>query len=130
MTERVIVVTPPDDVPLKDGVRILCVDLTSYQTQIVSDALKQLETDDTVITYIWRADNSVDWLLDKKQKSQVILFNAESKNELIVGYMAAQATSYYFGSLRSLNLANDYAVYDNNQLVAILENAVISHKKR
>jgi len=130
MTDRVLIVTPPDDVPLKDGIRILCVDLTSEQTQIVSDALNLLETYETVITYVWKTGNSTDWLLDKKQKSQLVLFNADSNYDLIVGYMAAQANSHYFGTLRSLQGANDCALYDKEQLVNILERTINSHKTK
>ena len=130
MTERVIIVTPPDDVPLKDGVRILCADLTPEQTQIVSDAVKQLEIKDTVILYVWRSGNPSDWLIDKKQKAQTILFNAESENQLIVGYLTAQPTSYYFGTLRGLKVANGFAIYDTDQLINILENTIKYYEKR
>ncbi len=130
MTDRVIVVTPPDDVPLKDGVRILCVDLTSSQTQIVSDAFNLLETNETMITYIWKSGNPVEWFLDKKQKSQLILFNAESEHDLIIGYTAAQANSYYFGTLRSLQDANDCAIYDKDQLFNTLEKIIKRYEKK
>lgn len=130
MTDRVIVVTPPDDLPLKDGIRILCVDLKSDQTQVVSDAFNLLEANETLITYIWKIGNPVEWLLDKKQKSQLILFNAESDYELIVGYMAAQANSYYFGTLKTLNKANDCAIYDTTQMLNILENIIKNYEKR
>ena len=130
MTDRVLIVTPPDDVPLKDGIRILCVDLTSEQTQIVSDSLNLLEAYETVITYIWKTSHSTDWLLDKKQKSQLILFNADSNYDLIVGYIAAQSNSHYFGTLRSLRGANDCTLYDKDQLVNILEQTIKRHKTK
>jgi len=130
MTDRVIIVTPPDDVPLKDGIRILCVDLTTPQTQIISDSFNLLEHGATIITYVWATGNSIDWLLDKKQKSQIILFNAESQHDLIVGYLTAQSNSYYFGTLKSLHDANDCAIYDKDQLFNILERTIKNYEKK
>lgn len=130
MTNQVIVVTPPDDVFLKDGVRVLCVDLRSEHTQVVSDAVNLLKSNETLIVYVWKKENSVNWLLDKKQKSQIILFNAESDYEQIVGYIAAQANSYYFGTLRNLQEVNDKAIYDKDQLLNVLEITLKQHEKR
>jgi hypothetical protein len=120
MTEKVILVTPPDDI-LIDGTRILLVDLNNAQTQIISDALNQLSSNDTIIAYMWNNTNSIDWLLDKKHKSAAIIFNAESDNEIIVGYMAAQKNSHYFGILKSLTEANKCAIYNTDQVFNLLE---------
>jgi hypothetical protein len=109
MTDKVILVTPPDDI-LIDGIRILLVDLNSEQTQLISDALNRLTGDTTIISYMWNSKDNIDWLLDKKLKSQLIIFNADSENEIIVGYMAAQKNSHYFGILRSLTAANNCAI--------------------
>jgi hypothetical protein len=41
--------------------------------------------------------------------------------ELIIGYIAAQPQSYYFGTLRDLHLANDRAIYNTNDILSLLE---------
>jgi hypothetical protein len=64
MTEKVLVVTPPDDVML-DGFRLLLVDLNADQTKTVSNSLLNISSDITIITYLWKSKDSVDWLLDK-----------------------------------------------------------------
>jgi hypothetical protein len=123
MTDKVILVTPPDDI-LIDGIRILLVDLNSSQTQLISDALNRLTGDTTVISYMWNSKDNIDWLLDKKLKSQLIIFNADSENEIIVGYMAAQKNSHYFGILRSLTAVNNSAIYNTDQIHNLLENVI------
>jgi hypothetical protein len=123
MTDKVILVTPPDDI-LIDGIRILLVDLNSEQTQLISDALNRLTGDTTIISYMWNSKDNIDWLLDKKLKSQLIIFNADSENEIIVGYMAAQKNSHYFGILRSLTAANNCAIYNTDQIHNLLENVI------
>jgi hypothetical protein len=72
MTDKVVVVTSPDDV-LIDGYRILIVGLTSEQSKVISDALLSIDYDANVILYIWESGDS-DWLLDKKHKSNLIIF--------------------------------------------------------
>jgi hypothetical protein len=119
MQNKIIAVTDPDDI-LQDGTRILLVDLTQNQMQILSKALNQLEEFAVLITYIWNQQNSIDWLLDKKLKSDLIFFNAESDNQTLVGYFSAQSNSYYLGTLRGLNKTNGFVVYDVNQAVEIL----------
>jgi hypothetical protein len=123
MTAKVILVTPPDDI-LIDGIRILLVDLNSSQTQLISDALNRLTGDNTIISYMWNSKDDIDWLLDKKLKSQLIIFNADSVNEIIIGYMAAQKNSHYFGILRSLTAANNSAIYNTDQIHNLLENVI------
>lgn len=123
MTDKVIVVTPPDDI-LIDGIRILLVDLDSSQTQCISDALNQLTDNSTIITYLWNSTNDVDWLLDKKQKSQLIIFNANSDNDIIIGYMAAQKNSHYFGILRSLTAVNNCVIYNTDEVHNLLEKVI------
>jgi hypothetical protein len=120
MQNKIIAVTEPDDI-LQDGTRILLVDLTQNQMQILSQALNQLEDFPVLITYIWNYTNSIDWLLDKKHKSDLIFFNAESANQTVVGYLSAQPNSYYLGTLQGLNKANSFVVYDVNQAVEILD---------
>ena len=93
---------------------------------IVSSALMNSNTQHTVVNYVWKIGDSVEWLLDKVIKSDFILFNADSPNngatELIIGYIAAQPNSYYFGNLRDLNLVNKSVIYNSDQIINILEN--------
>jgi hypothetical protein len=123
MSDKVIIVTPPDDVQI-DGLRILLIDLTHEQTNLISQSLTRLETIPTTITYVWNTSNDIQWLLDKKHKSFLTFFNADSENDAIIGYMAAQANSYYFGNLKSLSLANQNAIYDTEQIFNLMENVI------
>ena len=123
MSDKVIIVTPPDDVQI-DGLRILLIDLTHEQTNLISQSLTRLETIPTTITYVLNTSNDVQWLLDKKHKSFLTFFNADSDNDAIIGYMAAQANSYYFGNLKSLSLANQNAIYDTEQIFNLMENVI------
>lgn len=123
MSDKVIIVTPPDDIQV-DGLRILLVDLTPEQTNLISQSLTRLETIPTTITYVWNNLNDVLWLLDKKHKSFLIFFNADSENDAIIGYMAAQANSYYFGNLKSLSQVNQNAIYDTEQIFNLMENVI------
>jgi hypothetical protein len=125
MSDKILVVTPPDDT-LINGARILHVELNEEQSMIVSSALMNSNTQHTVINYVWKMGDSVEWLMDKVIKSDFILFNADSPNngatELIIGYIAAQPNSYYFGNLRDLNLVNKSVIYNSDQIINILEN--------
>lgn len=123
MKNSIIAVTEPDDI-LTDDKRLLLVDLTETQIQIVSQALNKIKEFDTIITYIWRTGNNIDWLLDKKHKSDLIIFNAESNDHIIVGYMSAQVNSYYVGTLKSLNKVNTRSILSVEQAVEILENSL------
>jgi|LauGreDrversion4_2_1035121.scaffolds.fasta_scaffold235462_3 hypothetical protein len=127
MTDKVILVTPPDDVQ-QDGLRLLLVNLTPDLSQVVSDALAQIDKTGTVISYIWKMGDSVTWLLDKKHKSDIILFNAnvqpDGATELIIGYIAAQPKSYYFGNLKNLAEANTNAIYNVEDLNLIITTGI------
>jgi predicted DNA binding protein len=123
MSDKVLLVTAPDDV-LVDGVRILLVDLVPEQQQIVSNALAQLATIPNVVLYIWNSSDDASWLLDKKSKSDTIIFNANSENDVIIGYMAAQSNSHYFGTLKILSLVNNSTIYNIEQVSTILENVI------
>jgi len=123
MSDKVIIVTPPDDIQV-DGLRILLVDLTPDQTNVISQSLTRLETIPTTITYVWNTSNDISWLLDKKHKSFLIFFNADSENDAIIGYMAAQVNSYYFGNLKSLSQVNQNAIYDTEQIFNLMENVI------
>ena len=127
MTGKVLVVTPPDDVVL-DGFRLLLVDLDADQTKTVSDCLLKISSVTPVITYLWGANDNVDWLLDKKIKSDLIIFNANSQQELIVGYMAAQKKSHYFGTLKSLGGANAKAIYASEDCESLITFNLNNHE--
>jgi len=122
MSDKILIVTPPDDT-LLNGIRILHVELNEEQSQIASSALINSNTQHTIINYVWKMSDSVEWLIDKITKSNFILFNANSDaNDLIIGYIAAQPNSYYFGTLRDLNLVNNSVIYNADQIINLLEN--------
>lgn len=121
MTERVILVTDPDDVFLS-GVRMLFVNLTPEQQTLVSETLGKVDSTSTVIAYLWNSSNPVSWLLDKHTKCDIIISNADcDTSQMILGYIVAQPNSYYFGTLKDLHLVNDRAIYNAEQLFNILE---------
>jgi hypothetical protein len=124
MTEKILVVTSPDDILLQ-GVRVLHVDLDDAQGSIVSDALMQVSLSHNIINYVWKIGNRVDWLLDKTPKCDLIFFNAsgssDSGKDLITGWIAAQPQSYYFGILKDLHLVNDRAIYSVEDVLTLLE---------
>lgn len=123
MTNKVLLVTAPDDV-LVDGIRILLVDIVPEQQQIISDALTKLDNSPDIVLYVWNSVNDTAWLLDKKLKSDAIIFNANSENDVIIGYMAAQSNSHYFGTLKILSMVNKSTIYDTDQVLIILENKI------
>lgn len=119
MSDQVVIVTAPDDF-IQDSFRILLVDLDESQTQLVSAALLQLNHIGKLVVYKFSSGDSIAWLLDKKNKSNLIIFNADSKNEQLVGYMCAQRKSCYFGTLKSLHLANKSAIYSVDDVVNLI----------
>lgn len=122
MSERILVVTPPDDILLQ-GIRILHVELTDDQSSLVSNALMNCQSPYTMINYVWKMGNPVDWLLDKIPKCDLIIFNAEGAEncDLIIGWIAAQPQSYYFGYLKDLHMANDRAIFNSEGILNLLE---------
>jgi hypothetical protein len=131
MTDKILLVTAPDDSPI-DGIRVLLVELTSDQSQIVSNALLTADTRYSIITYAWKMGDPIEWLIDKKTKSDIIIFNADTNSavELIIGYIAAQPNSYYFGNLKSLAKANNSAIYTTDQILSLLEKAKNYYDKK
>ena len=123
MTNQITLVSPPDDV-LHDAIRILLVELDQDQTQLVSEAFLTFESVPPTVLYVWRMGNPMEWLLDKKSKTDLIIFNADTipngAVELIIGYIAAQSNSYYLGNLKDLNKANPRAIHDIDSLKEIL----------
>lgn len=114
----VTVVTYPDDVLIQCP-RILLVDLNTDQLDIVSKSLTEYNFDDTIVTYIWKNGEDINWLFDKKLKSDLVIFNAESQNQTIVGYFAAQKKSFFMGDLRDLSIINNSRVFDQTNLLEI-----------
>jgi hypothetical protein len=128
MTDKILVITAPDDAPL-DGVRILAVNLAQEQGQIVSNALLEFDNFNVnVINYVWNTGDDVSWLLDKKAKSDVIIFNADVDDNTVTGYLSAQSKSCYFGTLKDLYLANDRAIYTIEDVLTLLEIIVKKHE--
>jgi len=125
MTDKIIVVTPPDDI-LLDGPRLLLVNLNQEQLQAVSTAVMTLDIDNhTVITFVWKLGDSVEWMLNTKLKSKIIIFNADmlgnEAGDLINGYLLAQGNSYYFGNLKDLHMANNRVLYNSDDVKILLE---------
>ena len=100
----------------KDGTRILAYDLTATQNNTVSQALREVEND--VIVYIAKSTDDPKWVLDKRQKCSILIFNAESENQTMVGYFAAQPNSYYLGNLMSLK---DVNIRELNSIESIIK---------
>lgn len=119
MTNRIVLVTQPDDV-LDLGIRILVIDLTIEQSNELSEALKNLDTDDDIIVYKWTFGDDIQWCIDKIYKADLIFFNAESQNQTIAGFLAAQKKSAYFGNLMSLKDVNKSVVYDRDSCLNFL----------
>ena len=127
MSDKVLLVTAPDDTPI-DAIRILLVDLTPEHTQLISDALNEFTAIPNIVAYIWKTDDSPDWLLDKKHKSHSIIFNADCEDHMITGYMAAQSNSHYFGVLKTLRSVNNNAIYNVNDCVSLINNLIIRYE--
>lgn len=123
MLDKIIIVTAPDDIHV-DGIRVLAVDLGQDQTHLVSTVLTQLEDIPNIVVYLWRNGDDTNWLFDKKHKADIIVFNAESDNQLVAGYMAAQPNSYYLGILKTLDAVNNSAIYSTDQVLALLEKEI------
>jgi hypothetical protein len=119
MTNKIVLVTSPDDV-VEMGQRISVVDLDIEQSDELSQALKMLELPDTVIVYRWTIGDNVDWLIDKIYKSNAVIFNADSLNQTLVGFLAAQKNSAYFNNLLSLNNVNKSMLYNRDQCLTFL----------
>lgn len=120
MTDKVVLVTYPDDV-LDDAVRILLVDLTEDQSNIVSQSLTELESIPLVVAYSWKIGDRIDWLIDKTHKSQLIIFNADSDDLTLVGYYAGKLNSFYFGDIGQMQIVNRSAIFDVVQTKEILK---------
>lgn len=127
MNDKILLVTAPDDV-VEDAFRVLLVDLTVEQNSFISSVLAEIESINKLVFYIWN-DDAVSWLIDKKLKSNMVIFNAESDRQNIVGYISAQPNSYYLGTLRDLNIINSSALIDRELLIKTLENEIGKYER-
>ena len=125
---KLLLVTPPDDI-LTEGLRILLVGISHDRTNLISSALTQLPSIPNTILYMWASGNDIAWLMDKKAKSQLIIFDAETLSGELIGYFSAQINSYYFGHLRDLGIINNNSILDVDQCYQILENAITTYEK-
>lgn len=114
MADRILIVTDPDDT-YQQGFRILTVDLGIDQENIVSQTVQNLDTEHDVILYVWKIGSDINWLLDKIYKSNAVIFNANSLDQTLVGFLAAQKKSSYFGELRSIKEVNKSVIFDQDQ---------------
>ena len=128
MSDKITIITAPDDL-LSDGFRLLLVDLDREHEEIVSKIMITTESDSAIIAYIWKISDSIEWLLDKKPKSDLIIFNARSQNQTVAGYMAAQPISHYFSDLRDLNNANSRQILDLTQCQEVFENSIGKYER-
>jgi len=128
MTNKVSLVTDPDDV-LEDSFRILLVGLNQTQTSIISDSLHKTAEMPNVVIYIWN-NESLEWLFDKKNKSHLIVFNAEADNGELVGYFAAYNKAHYFGILKSLGIINNRVIHDSDEFSIILQKYIITYEQQ
>jgi hypothetical protein len=119
MSDHVVIVTSPDDF-VPDSFRFLVFDLTEDQTQIISESLLRLHKIGNVVVYSAKSTDPIEWILDKKLKSDFIIFNAESLDDVMVGYFTAQRNSYYFGILKKLNKINKSAIYSVEDVIELL----------
>lgn len=124
--DNILVVTPPDDIH-NDGFRLLLVDLTADQSQIVSDSLLNLKSIPPTVVYSWKSDDLDEWLLQKKKKSDLIIFNAESSKHLLIGYLSAQINTYYFGTLRTLSTVNNRELLNTDHCIELLDNYITQY---
>lgn len=119
MTDRIVVVTPPDDV-FQLGFRLLTVNLTVDQLDQVSSSIKDLKIDCDIIVYLWKTQSDIQWLLDKIYKCDGIIFNADDIDQTLVGFLAGQKRSAYFGNLRTIKEINKSVIFDSTQCTEFL----------
>lgn len=126
MSDKIVLVSAPDDVAY-DGVRMLFVDLNEQQSEIMSQSLLSLNNIPRVIAYTWHVGEDVDWVIDKARKSDVIVFNANSDDQTLIGYFAGKHNAYYFGTLRSLSKVNSSVIFDFGQCSELFMDTIEKH---
>ena len=128
MSNKILLVTSPDDVAI-DALRILLVGLTEDQSSVISDALTNLDQVPETVLYVATETDTVQWLIDKKLKSDLIIFNAEMDNGELVGYLAAQSNAYFFGNLRYIGITTKRALFDRHQAEELLKEKITEHER-
>lgn len=129
MADKIILVTAPDDVDV-DGMRICLVDLSKEQGSLVSAALQKYDGIVDIVVYVQTTVTDIRWILDKKHRSELTIFNADSLNQTLVGYFAAQPNSYYFGTLRDLNRVNNRVLYTEEDCSAVLNSTIGKYERK
>ena len=117
-----MVVTPPDDL-LEDSSRILCIDLDQIQTGMISKCLSNIDFSRNIVIYMWKSNDSYEWLADKKEKADLVIFNA-NMNNVLVGYLAGLKNSFYFGNLKDIDKFNTRCIFDLDTLIDILQKVI------
>jgi hypothetical protein len=125
---KLLLITPPDDIDT-DGLRILLVGISHDKTNLISSALTQLPKIPNTVLYMWAPGNDMKWLIDKKNKSQLIIYDVDNLPGELTGYFSAQINSYYFGHLRDLDIINNNSILDVNQCYELLENTIATYEK-
>ena len=118
--DRINIVSDPDDIYEKSK-RIMLVDLTESQQSVISEVLKKCTSPHNVTVYVWFCGSSTQWLFDKIEKCDMIIFNAESSRPQLIGYIASQPRSYYFGRLQDVNIANPREIISIETITQLLE---------
>jgi hypothetical protein len=120
---KITIITSPDDIS-QDGVRILVYGCKEEHTLLISSVIYQLEECKPTIIYVCNGQNDSEWALDKKLKCSIIIFNADADDQTMIGYLAAQSNSYYFGQLRTLDVVNSNRIDSKEQLTKIMEDHI------
>jgi len=124
---KVFLVTAPDDVTY-DSIKIICVGLSEAQREIVSQTLQRFNEIPTTVVYVWNNGDSHEWLFDKKQKCDLILFNAENNDKSVVGYFAAHKNAYYFGEIGIYSQVTNRIIHDTDQCHELIKEIVSIHE--
>jgi len=125
---NITLVTAPDDIHI-DAVRILTYDLDNDQSQLVSNALTSMDNLYDTVMYIAKSNDDPQWILDKKIKSSIIILNAESDNQTLVGYLAAQPGSYYFGTIKTIGQAKTNILRNVDDVIKMMEENTTKHAR-
>lgn len=123
MSEKIIVVTPPDDI-WDDAERITLVDLNPEQSKTISDIITSVDITSNIVIYNFQHLNDEQWLVDKIQKSQLVFYNAESDNQLLVGYLLNNKNAYSLGVRRGLDFVNNRKILEQQEIRTMIENLV------
>jgi hypothetical protein len=129
MNNKLTLVTAPDDI-FEDALRILLVGLDKNNTATVSTALTRLDIVPNTVVYVWNKGEDYQWLFDKKRKSSLIIFDCNTIDLELLGYLAAQPNSHYFGLLKDLEIINKNALYDVDQCFKLLGETVTAYERQ